>query len=212
MIVDYLHTENTDGHGCPQADSFWGEQQLTEMDHELKEKNIDIHGWHRWTQMSVRRRTGVRNNFWWVIDDSVDKYAGFWWFVWWIDRICIFLQAQLGYINLYIHHTIMASDNNNIKLTTLEYNNLYSEVCDIIDSTRQQLAAAFTNMQLLMYWSIGNRINKDVLCGKRAEYGAQIVSTLSTQLQRQYGDEYSERNLRRMMQFARTPISFHLQD
>ena len=96
----------------------------------------------------------------------------------------------------------MASDNNNIKLATLEYNNLYSEVCDIIDSTRQQLAAAFTNMQLLMYWSIGNRINKDVLCGKRAEYGAQIVSTLSTQLQRQYGDEYSERNLRRMMQFA----------
>ena len=49
----------------------------------------------------------------------------------------------------------MASDKNNIKLATLEYNNLYSEVCDIIDSTRQQLAAAFTNMQLLMYWSIG---------------------------------------------------------
>ena len=57
-------------------------------------------------------------------------------------------------------------------------------------------------MQLLMYWNIGNRINKDVLCGKRAEYGAQIVSTLSTQLQRQYGEEYTERNLRRMMQFA----------
>ena len=44
------------------------------------------------------------------------------------------------------------------------------------------MAATFTNMQLLMYWNIGNRINKDVLCGKRAEYGAQIVSTLSTQL------------------------------
>ena len=63
------------------------------------------------------------------------------------------------------------------------------------------MAATFTNMQLLMYWNIGNRINKDVLCGKRAEYGAQIVSTLSTQLQRQYGEEYTERNLRRMMQF-----------
>ena len=96
----------------------------------------------------------------------------------------------------------MESDNNNIQLATIEYTNLYSEVCDIIDRTRQQLAATFTNMQLLMYWNIGNRINKDVLCGKRAEYGAQIVSTLSTQLQRQYGDEYTERNLRRMMQFA----------
>ena len=34
---------------------------------------------------------------------------------------------------------------------------------EIIDRTRQQLAATFTNMQLLMYWNIGNRINKDVL-------------------------------------------------
>lgn len=62
---------------------------------------------------------------------------------------------------------------------------------EIIERTRQQLAATFTNMQLLMYWNIGNRINKDVLCGKRAEYGAQIVSTLSTQLQRQYSQEGS---------------------
>ena len=45
----------------------------------------------------------------------------------------------------------MKSDNNNIQLATIEYTNLYSEVCDIIDRTRQQLAATFTNMQLLMY-------------------------------------------------------------
>ena len=111
--------------------------------------------------------------------------------------------SQIVLIEIFIFlYTYMESDNNNIQLATIEYTNLYSEVCDIIDRTRQQLAATFTNMQLLMYWNIGNRINKDVLCGKRAEYGAQIVSTLSTQLQRQYGDEYTERNLRRMMQFA----------
>ena len=39
----------------------------------------------------------------------------------------------------------MESDNNNIQLATIEYTNLYSEVCDIIDRTRQQLAATFTN-------------------------------------------------------------------
>lgn len=95
----------------------------------------------------------------------------------------------------------MAKDTD-IQPLTVEYNDIYREVCAIIDKTRQQLASAYTNLQLLMYWNIGNRINQDVLCGKRAEYGAQIVSTLSTQLQKQYGDEYSERNLRRMMQFA----------
>jgi len=79
---------------------------------------------------------------------------------------------------------------------------LYSDICHIIDETRQQLAVAYTNCQLLMYWSIGTRVNRDVLGGKRADYGEQIVSTLSTQLQQQYGDEYAVRNLRRMMQFA----------
>lgn len=37
-----------------------------------------------------------------------------------------------------------------------------------------------------MYWHIGDRINRDVLNNERAEYGQQIVSTLSTQLQQEY--------------------------
>lgn len=93
-------------------------------------------------------------------------------------------------------------NDNNIQPLVPELQTLFADVCAIINSTRQQLAAAYTNYQLIMYWSIGTRINQDILGGKRAEYGAQIVSTLSTQLQQQYGDEYVERNLRRMMQFA----------
>lgn len=79
---------------------------------------------------------------------------------------------------------------NEMQPLSSEYHTLLVDVCAIIDGTRQQLATAYTNYQLLMYWSIGTRINQDILGGKRAEYGAQIVPTLSTQLQRQYGDEY----------------------
>lgn len=74
------------------------------------------------------------------------------------------------------------SRDYNIQPLAPEYQSLLADVCAIIDSTRQQLAAAYTNYQLIMYWSIGTRINQDILGGKRAEYGAQIVSTLSTQL------------------------------
>ena len=96
----------------------------------------------------------------------------------------------------------MANDNDKFLSITQDYGSLYSDVCSIIDTTRHQLATAYTNYQLLMYWHIGARINQNVLGGKRGEYGAQIVSTLSTQLQEQYGGEYAERNLRRMMQFS----------
>ena len=35
----------------------------------------------------------------------------------------------------------------------------------------------------MMYWHIGERINRDVIGNNRAEYGKQIVSTVSAQLQ-----------------------------
>ncbi len=54
----------------------------------------------------------------------------------------------------------------------------------------------------MLYWQIGKRINEEVLKDKRAEYGKQIVATLWRQLTAEYGDAFSEKNLRRMMQFA----------
>ena len=39
MIKDVVHTENTDGYGGPQADDV-GEQQLSKIGQQLKEKNI----------------------------------------------------------------------------------------------------------------------------------------------------------------------------
>jgi hypothetical protein len=53
-----------------------------------------------------------------------------------------------------------------------------------------------------MYWRIGNRINSEILGNQRAEYGKQIVATLSRQLTIEYGRSYEEKNLRRMIQFA----------
>ena len=39
-INDYLHTEDRERHGCPQAD-YLREQQLPAIGQQLKEKNID---------------------------------------------------------------------------------------------------------------------------------------------------------------------------
>ena len=54
----------------------------------------------------------------------------------------------------------------------------------------------------MLYWQVGNRINKEILKDQRAEYGKQIVVTLSQQLLEDYGNSFSEKNIRRMMQFA----------
>ena len=59
---------------------------------------------------------------------------------------------------------------------------LFKDVCQIIVASRQRVAISVNSELTLMYWHIGERINKEVLHDQRAEYGKAIVSTLSTQL------------------------------
>ncbi|HPM35555.1 MAG TPA: DUF1016 N-terminal domain-containing protein, partial [Spirochaetota bacterium] len=55
----------------------------------------------------------------------------------------------------------------------------------------------------MLYWQIGKRLNEEVKGKDRSEvYGKEIVSTLWRQLYDEYGSAFSEKNLRRMMQFA----------
>ena len=80
---------------------------------------------------------------------------------------------------------------------------LMQDLRQIIEQARGHVAATANYEQTMMYWHIGERINREVLGNKRAEYGMQIVSQVATQLQNEYGQKgFEPRNIRRMMQFA----------
>ena len=80
---------------------------------------------------------------------------------------------------------------------------LVDDLRQIINQTRSRVAVNVNAELTLMYWHIGERINREVLGHKRAEYGKQIVSQVATQLQLEYGEKgFEQRNIRRMMQFA----------
>jgi predicted nuclease of restriction endonuclease-like (RecB) superfamily len=78
----------------------------------------------------------------------------------------------------------------------------FSEIRLLIEQSKQQCAVTVNANITMLYWHIGNRINSEVLKDQRAEYGQQIVLTLSRQLILDYGSSFSDKNLRRMMQFA----------
>jgi predicted nuclease of restriction endonuclease-like (RecB) superfamily len=80
---------------------------------------------------------------------------------------------------------------------------LYVDVCQLIEEARMFVAATTNKSLTLLYWKIGQRINAELLDGKRAEYGKQIVVQLAKKLQQNFGQRgFEERNIRRMMQFA----------
>lgn len=87
---------------------------------------------------------------------------------------------------------------------------LYKDLVGIIEQGKQKVAIQFNSTLTLVYWQVGNRINTHLLNNKRAEYDKQIVTTLSSQLEKLFGRSFAERNLRRMMQFADEFVEYEI--
>jgi len=82
---------------------------------------------------------------------------------------------------------------NNTKLLT--------DIKNLIDNARSAVAQTVNAGLTMLYWNIGKRINDEILKNKRADYGKQIISTLARQLVNEYGNSFTEKNLRRIVQF-----------
>ena len=81
---------------------------------------------------------------------------------------------------------------------------LLGDIRALIEAARQRAASAVNSELTMLYWRIGQRIHTQVLEGRRADYGEEVVLTLATQLVQEYGSSFAMKNLRRMMQFAAT--------
>lgn len=79
---------------------------------------------------------------------------------------------------------------------------LIADLRKMIEESRQTVAQTVNTALVWLYWNIGKRIRDDILKHKRAEYGEQIVSSLSRQLTAEYGSGFSRRNLFNMVRFA----------
>ncbi len=89
-----------------------------------------------------------------------------------------------------------------MKTDDLENNRIINDIVSIIERTKHQIAVQANSSLTLMFWQIGERIRREILQNKRAEYGKKIVVTLSRELVSRYGKNFEEKNLRRMIQFA----------
>ena len=86
----------------------------------------------------------------------------------------------------------------------LETSQLYTDVCNIIDDTRNRIAVYVNSEVCHTNWRIGKRIKEDVLFNKRAEYGKQVVKNLSVKLTERYGKGWSLQTLQHCIRAAYT--------
>jgi predicted nuclease of restriction endonuclease-like (RecB) superfamily len=79
---------------------------------------------------------------------------------------------------------------------------LVKDIVFLIEESKSHIAQTVNSTLTILYWQIGRRINEDILGNKRADYGKQVISSLASQLVLEYGNGFSEKSIRRMMQFA----------
>ena len=87
---------------------------------------------------------------------------------------------------------------------------LYKELAEMIEQSKEQAYSAVNSAMTLLFWRVGNRINQEILGNQRAEYGKRIVPTLSAQLEKAYGRNFTEKNVRRMLKFAEQFTDFNI--
>jgi len=88
-------------------------------------------------------------------------------------------------------------------LTTEHYPEpLLTDLRQLISAARERVARYVNQELTLLYWDIGQRVQSEILKEERAEYGKQIVGTLSRQLTEEFGRGFTRDSLFRMVQFV----------
>ena len=92
----------------------------------------------------------------------------------------------------------LPAETNN-KLSSAD---LIGDIRRLIETARHNVAVTVNVGLTILYWQIGDRIRQDILKEKRAEYGKEIVATLSQELTKEYGNGFTYSALTRMVRFA----------
>jgi len=81
-------------------------------------------------------------------------------------------------------------------------NQLFEDIRALINQAQQRVARVVNSELVILNWHVGERIRKEILGQERAEYGKQIVVTLSRQLTAEYGRGFTRDAIFRMIQFV----------
>lgn len=87
-------------------------------------------------------------------------------------------------------------------MNELVSNRLAIKISELLISARSKVLHTVNHTMVLTYYEIGRMIIEEEQKGKqRADYGKQIIKTLSERLSKEFGKGFSQRNLEQIRQF-----------
>lgn len=97
---------------------------------------------------------------------------------------------------------VMNSVNNAIMDNYKKTDNIFNDVQNIIEISQKEAYRSVNTILSQRNWLIGYRIAEEELAGEeRAEYGVEIIKSLSKDLTQKYGKGYDRSNLYHCLRF-----------
>ena len=89
-----------------------------------------------------------------------------------------------------------------LKLNITTNNEFSNKIIGLIEKSKKDIVQVINSQMVMTYWNIGKEIFLEEQKGQeRAEYGKEVIDTLSTVLTEKYGKGFSSSNLKRMRKF-----------
>jgi predicted nuclease of restriction endonuclease-like (RecB) superfamily len=86
---------------------------------------------------------------------------------------------------------------------------VFGKISILVEKTRNKIATTINEEMIILYWNIGKIIKEDIIKLDRAEYGKQVVQSLSDRLTQRFGKGFSSQNLWYMVQMFDTYPILH---
>ena len=86
---------------------------------------------------------------------------------------------------------------NQLKIN--DTNQVLNDIKELIVETKNSIQSNLNSEMVILYWNVGRRVRTAIMESEKAQYGKEIVDTLSRQLKLEYGRGYSRRNLFNMI-------------
>jgi predicted nuclease of restriction endonuclease-like (RecB) superfamily len=82
--------------------------------------------------------------------------------------------------------------------------NLYTSISALIQQSKSRIAVSVNSELILLYYKVGQHINKDILNENRADYGKAIINNLSKKLTENFGKGWGTKHIRHCLRIAET--------
>ena len=105
------------------------------------------------------------------------------------DFLCLAAGGENGDVSPFLRKENEMSEE---LMNIADVESVFSDISTMIYTAKNEVMMRVNTSVISLYWNIGKKLSEEVLQGKKAEYGKNIIGDLSERLTAEYGKGFEK--------------------